>query len=181
VPAQSIVQVPAVALPGRPGPISSSLIREVLIRGDVEWAAAMLGRPYELRGVVEHGDHRGRAIGFPTANLALPEQLQLPADGVYGGWYEGGDGAVHLAAINLGRRPTFYDEGVRLLEAYLLDFDGDLYGDHARVRFAWHLRDELKFDSVEGLIAQMRDDVESVRRLAAAADAGSADAVEGTP
>jgi riboflavin kinase/FMN adenylyltransferase len=179
LPAESIAQVTPVSLPGRREPISSSSVRDALTRGEVELAAAMLGRPYELRGVVEHGDHRGRTIGFPTANLALPGQLQLPADGVYAGWYQRGNGDVHLAAINLGRRPQFYDEGVRLLEAYLLDFDGDLYGDRARVRFGARLREELKFDSVDELVAQMHADVDAVRRLVPSSKARSADAVEG--
>jgi riboflavin kinase/FMN adenylyltransferase len=181
LPAEGPVQVPPICLPGRREPIASSAIRDALIRGEVELAAAMLGRPYELRGVVEHGDHRGRTIGFPTANLALPSVLQLPADGVYGGWYQGQSGDLHLAAINLGRRPTFYDEGVRLLEAYLLDFDGDLYGDRARVRFGARLRDELKFDSVDELVAQMHADVDAVRRLVSRATIRSADAVERAP
>jgi riboflavin kinase/FMN adenylyltransferase len=172
-----VVEVAPVALSGERAPISSSAICDALIRGDVERAGAMLGRAYDVNGVVEHGDHRGRTIGFPTANLALPRQLQLPADGVYGGWYQGGNDRPHLAAINLGRRPTFYDEGVRLLEAYLLDFDGDLYGDQARVSFAIRLRDELKFDSVDELKTQMHADVDAVRRLA---HLGS-DPVEGAP
>ena len=93
-------------------------------------------RLHEVRGVVEHGDHRGRTIGFPTANVAVPGDIALPADGVYAGWYERPSGEAHHAAINLGKRPTFYDHnGLRLLEAHLLDFDGDLYGQHAKVRF----------------------------------------------
>jgi riboflavin kinase/FMN adenylyltransferase len=174
------VQVPPLCLPGRDEPISSAGIRTALHRGEVGLAATMLGRPHEVWGVVEHGDHRGRAIGFPTANLALRDNLQLPSDGVYGGWYEGRRG-LHLAAINLGRRPTFYDRGVRLLEAYLLDFDGDLYGDHARVRFGARLRDELKFDAVDGLVAQMHADVAAVRLLGISPIARSAKAVEGAP
>jgi riboflavin kinase/FMN adenylyltransferase len=179
VPPATVVQVPPVSLPGAHEPISSSAIRGALAIGELDRATAMLGRPYEVWGVVEHGDHRGRTIGFPTANLALPERLQLPADGVYSGWYETQDGAVHLAAINLGRRPTFYDEGTRLLEAYLLDFHGDLYGEHARVRFGVRLRDELKFDSVDELVTQMHADVAAVERLAPAGPStdttGSAD------
>lgn len=164
VAASAVVEVPPVALSDAQAPVSSSSIRDALTGGHVEVAAAMLGRPYEVVGVVEHGDHRGRTIGFPTANLALPQRLQLPADGVYGGWYQARAGELHLAAINLGRRPTFYAEGTRLLEAYLLDFDGDLYGDDARVRFGMRLRDELKFDSVDELVEQMHADVDAVRR-----------------
>ena len=88
-----------------------------------------------MRGTVEHGDRRGRELGFPTANVAVPAQVCLPADGVYGGTFRGADGVVRLAAISLGTRPTFYDEtGMLLLEAHVLDFDGDLYGQPAAVR-----------------------------------------------
>ena len=97
----------------------------------------MLGRLHEVRGLVSHGDHRGRELGFPTANVAVPGDILLPADGIYAGWFERADGAVHPAAISLGRRPTFYEQAhASLLEAHLLDFDGDLYGEHVRVRFA---------------------------------------------
>ena len=104
--------------------------------GRVDEAASLLGRHHEVRGVVRHGDARGRKLGFPTANVAVPAEIQLPADGIYAGWFEDAGGDVHSAAISLGRRPTFYEEAdVSLLEAHLLDFDGDLYGQLARVRF----------------------------------------------
>ena len=94
----------------------------------------MLGRPHEVRGTVVLGDQRGRLLGFPTANVEVPNQVCLPADGVYAGWYERPDGDVHPCAINLGRRPTFYEHADHsLLEAHLLDFDGDLYGERAEV------------------------------------------------
>jgi riboflavin kinase/FMN adenylyltransferase len=154
-----------VTVPERPGPVSSSAIREVLAQGDVTLAAAMLGRQYEARGIVEHGDHRGRTIGFPTANVAVPGDVMLLCDGVYAGWYFRPDGAARPAAINLGRRPTFYDEtGLRLLEAHLLDFDGDLYGEHARVQFVHWLRGEVRFPSVDHLVDQLHRDVESARQ-----------------
>ena len=96
----------------------------------------MLGRPHEVRGKVVIGDQRGRLLGFPTANVEVPNAVCLPADGVYAGWYERPDGEVHPCAINLGRRPTFYEHADHsLLEAHLLDFDGDLYGEQAHVRF----------------------------------------------
>jgi len=154
-----------VGIPGLDGPVSSTAVRHCLAEGDVALAAAMLGRDHEIRGVVEHGDHRGRTIGFPTANVAVPGDIMLPSDGVYAGWYERPNGEVHRAAINLGRRPTFYDEtGLRLLEAHLLDFDDDLYWEHARVRFSARLRGEVKFPSIDALVDQLRSDVASVRQ-----------------
>ena len=128
----------------------------------------MLGRPHAVRGVVEEGDRRGRELGFPTANMAVPVRICLPADGVYAGTVVLPDGSEHRSAISLGRRPTFYDEqGMRLLEPFLLDFDGDLYGQQLEVRFARHLRPQLKFDGVDALIAQMQADVERTRELLA--------------
>lgn len=144
--------------------VSSTRIRQWLAAGDVAGAARLLGRPHEVRGVVDKGDSRGRELGFPTANVAVPAEILLPADGVYAGWYQRPDGSVLPAAINLGRRPTFYDDATEsLLEAYLLDFSGDLYGEGARVRFVDRLRDELRFDSVDALVAQMHADVAAVR------------------
>jgi len=139
---------------------------EAVLAGDVAKAAELLGRPYELQGVVEHGDARGRTIGFPTANLAVDGQRVVPADGVYAGWYVDPDGTEHVAAINIGRRPTFYDEnGIRLVEAHLLDFDGDLYDQLARVRFARRLRQEVRFDGLDALKAQLARDVAATREL----------------
>ena len=126
----------------------------------------MLGRPHEVRGRVEHGDRRGSELGFPTANVGVPERICLPADGVYAGTYVGEDGVERNAAISLGRRPTFYeDSGLLLLEAHLLDFDGDLYGQAAKVRFHRRLRGQERFDAVDELIAQMARDVQAVRDL----------------
>jgi len=145
-------------------PYSSTQARALLARGDVERAAAILGRPHEVRGIVERGDQRGRELGFPTANVAVPERICLPADGVFAGSYLGEDGVEHLAAISLGRRPTFYEEsGMLLLEAHLLDFEGDLYGQRAHVRFGRRLRGQERFESVDELIAQMAIDVEAAR------------------
>ena len=147
--------------------VSSTRIRRALAGGDVAAAAALLGRPHEVRGVVVRGDQRGRDLGFPTANVAVPADVLLPADGIYAGWYERPDAAgrsVHPTAISVGRRPTFYDDAeASLLEAYLLDFDGDLYGEEARVRFVARLRGEVKFDSVDALVAQMARDVDATR------------------
>jgi riboflavin kinase/FMN adenylyltransferase len=148
-------------------PYSSTRVRNLLAAGDVEGAAAMLGRPHEVRGVVEHGDGRGRELGFPTANVSVPERVCLPADGVYAGTFAGGDGVPRTAALSIGRRPTFYaDRGLLLLEAHVLDFDGDLYGQPARVRFARRLRAQERFDGADALVAQMRRDVEAVRAWA---------------
>ncbi|HTK14887.1 MAG TPA: bifunctional riboflavin kinase/FAD synthetase [Acidimicrobiia bacterium] len=146
--------------------VSSDAVRSALARADVVTAASLLGRLFELQGVVEHGDNRGRTIGFPTANVAVAGDLQLPADGVYAGWYERPDGTVHASAINIGRRPTFYAEnGLLLVEAHLLDFDGDLYDEHARVRVETWLRGETRFGSVDDLKAQLTRDVEKTRQL----------------
>jgi riboflavin kinase/FMN adenylyltransferase len=145
-------------------PISSTAIRRALAGGDVEVAAAMLGRLHEVRGPVVEGDKRGRLIGFPTANVFVPKAVCLPADGVYAGWFERRDGVVRPCAINLGRRPTFYEHAdASLLEAHLLDFDGDLYGEEVKVRFAHFLRSERKFDGIEAIAAQLQLDVAHAR------------------
>ncbi len=147
-------------------PVSSTAIRRALAGGNVELASAMLGRQFEARGLVVQGDQRGRLLGFPTANVEVPSQVCLPADGVYAGWFERANGEVYRCAINLGRRPTFYEHAqVSLLEAHLLDFQGDLYGEHAKVRFARFLRSERKFDGIDALVAQLRQDVEHARAM----------------
>ena len=147
-------------------PISSTAIRRAMAGGEVELATAMLGRPFQARGPVVQGDQRGRLLGFPTANVEVPNSVCLPADGVYAGWYLRRDGERHPCAINLGRRPTFYEHADHsLLEAHLLDFDGDLYGEHARVEFTHFLRSERKFDGIDALVAQLKHDVEQARGL----------------
>ena len=146
--------------------VSAKRIRGLVLAGDVVGAQALLGRPVELRGIVEHGDARGRTIGFPTANVAVAGDMATPADGVYAGWYRRPNGDEHVAAINIGRRPTFYDEnGLRLVEAHLLDFDGDLYDERPRVRFAQRLRDEVRFEGLDALVAQLHRDVAATREL----------------
>lgn len=161
-----VIGVGLAAAPG--GPVySSTRIRELLAEGDVEGAAELLGRPHEMRGIVEHGDRRGRDLGFPTANVAVPARACLPADGVYAGTFAGADGVERVAAISLGRRPTFYEEAdLSLLEAHLLDFDGDLYGQRARVRFRAHIRAQQRFDDVDDLVRQMERDVAETRARA---------------
>lgn len=147
-------------------PISSTAIRRALAGGDVTRASKMLGRPHEVRGTVMMGDQRGRLLGFPTANVAVPLLTCVPADGVYAGWYKRPAGDVHTCAINIGRRPTFYEHAdASLLEAHLLDFSGDLYGEQAEVRFAHFLRSERKFDGIEAIVAQLTLDVEHARKL----------------
>ena len=160
--------VDASGSPASDGPnVSSTAIRELLIVGDVSGAATLLGRPHEVRGVVEHGDERGRELGFPTANLAVPEEIQLPADGIYAGWFGHSDGSVTRTAMSLGHRPTFYErpQGAPLLECHLLDFSGDLYDEAVKVRFVERLRGEVKFESVDALVSQMQADVDHTRRL----------------
>ena len=153
-------------LPADGAPVSSTRIRAALAAGDLRSADAMLGRPHEVRGIVGHGDGRARDLGFRTANVAVPESICLPADGIYAGWYLTPDGEPHPTAISLGRRPTFYEfADTSLLEAHLINFDGDLYGQRARVQFVERLRDELKFESVDALIEQMGRDVDRAREL----------------
>lgn len=164
--------VPMSLLPRDDGPdepVSSTAIRRALAGGQVELASAMLGRPFEARGPVVQGDQRGRTIGFPTANVEVPASICLPADGVYAGWYVRADGSRHGCAMNLGRRPTFYERAeVSLLEAHLLDFTGDLYGEAARVQFTDFLRSERKFDGIESLSRQLKYDIDHARSALAA-------------
>ncbi|MCB9395388.1 MAG: bifunctional riboflavin kinase/FAD synthetase [Acidimicrobiaceae bacterium] len=147
-------------------PISSTAIRRAMAGGQVELATALLGRPFQARGSVVQGDQRGRLLGFPTANVEVPNVVCLPADGVYAGWYLRPDGDRHPCAINLGRRPTFYEHADHsLLEAHLIDFSGDLYGEHARVEFTHFLRSERKFDGIDALVGQLKQDIEHARQM----------------
>lgn len=150
--------------------VSSTAIRSAVAAGRVERAAELLGRYHELRGEVQGGDQRGRTIGFPTANVGVPTEMALPADGIYACWYLRPDGSCWPAAVNVGRRPTFYEQADQsLVEAFLIDFSGDLYGERAAVQFVAYQRPELKFDSVDALVAQMTLDVEESRRILAGA------------
>jgi riboflavin kinase / FMN adenylyltransferase len=163
-------EVEPVSLVERPDgvdePVSSTAIRRALAGGEVDVAARLLGHLYEARGRVVTGDKRGRLLGFPTANVEVPNAMCHPADGVYAGWYLRPDGSIHACAINLGRRPTFYEHADHsLLEAHLLDFNDDLYGEPARVRFQAFLRSERKFEGIDALVAQLKHDVESTRRV----------------
>jgi len=152
--------------------ISSTYIRERLAAGDVEGAAAALGRPHRVEGVVVRGHLRGRALGFPTANLETPPHTATPADGVYAGWLasldlDGSETGRWPAAISVGTNPTF-GEGERTVEAYALDRDDlDLYGTHAVIDFAARLRGNERFGTVDALVAQMRVDVDRARFMLA--------------
>jgi len=161
-------QVEPVKLIARPDgveePVSSTSIRRALAGGQVEIATNLLGRAYEVRGVVVNGDKRGRSIGFPTANVEVPNAMCLPADGVYAGKFKCDDGSMHTCAINLGRRPTFFEHADHsLLEAHLLDFAGDLYGQKVSVTFEHFLRSERKFDGLEAIKTQLQLDVAAAR------------------
>jgi riboflavin kinase/FMN adenylyltransferase len=150
-------------------PVSSTKIRRALAGGDVARAAAMLGRPYEVRGQVVLGDQRGRSIGFPTANIPVPKVMAWPADAVYAGWCTRSGGDRHACAINIGRRPTFYEHAEQsLLEAHLIDFDGDLYGEEMAIEFVEFLRSERKFAGIDELAEQLRSDVAEARRILSA-------------
>jgi riboflavin kinase / FMN adenylyltransferase len=150
--------------------ISSTSIRDMLAAGDVAAAAKALGRPHRVEGVVVRGHQRGRALGFPTANLETPPHTAIPADGIYAGWLasldeNGRDAERWPAAISIGTNPTF-GEGERTVEAYALDrTDLDLYGMHAAIDFTARLRGTLRFDSVDALVEQMRRDVDQAREL----------------
>lgn len=119
-----------------------------------------------LEGVVVRGDGRGRELGFPTANVEVPAGTSLPADGIYAGWLERSDGKRHLAAISIGTRPTYYGaHGELLVEAFVLDFEDDLYGERVRVGVGERVRGQVRFEGEDELVAQMALDADSVRRL----------------
>jgi riboflavin kinase / FMN adenylyltransferase len=151
-------------------PVSSSHIRELLATGEVEAASELLSDRPVLRGTVVAGDRRGRELGFPTANLAFDYHAQLPKLGIYLGAVsvpERGVGPGHPALVSVGVRPTFHDDGRVLVEVYLLDWDGDLYGAELSVELISRLRDERRFASVTELVEQMQaDEAEARRRLA---------------
>lgn len=149
-------------------PVSSTKIRRALAGGNVAYAAEMLGRPYEVRGVVQPGDQRGRQIGFPTANIPVPKVMAWPADAVYAGWCTRANGDRHPCAINIGRRPTFYEHAEQsLLETHLIDFSGDLYDEEVSVAFVAFLRSERKFAGLDQLTEQLKIDIDDARTLLA--------------
>ncbi|HST54879.1 MAG TPA: bifunctional riboflavin kinase/FAD synthetase [Solirubrobacteraceae bacterium] len=144
--------------------VSWSHIRGLVLAGEVDRAARLLGAPFQLRGEVAHGDERGRTLGFPTANLIPQEQLVCPGHGVYACLADG-----RPAAVSIGVRPTFATGRGELIEAYVLDFEGDLYGHRLRLDFLRRLRGERRFDSADALIEQMHRDVEQTREITRAA------------
>lgn len=158
---------------------SSTYIRSCVDAGDVAAAAEALGRPHRVEGVVVHGDGRGRLLGFPTANIAPPTHSAIPADGVYAAWFTLlGPGPVsgtvesgerYLAAVSVGTNPTFSGR-TRTVEAFVLDAEADLYGQHVAVDFVDRVRGMEKFDSVEALIEEMGRDAEKVREILTRAD-----------
>jgi riboflavin kinase/FMN adenylyltransferase len=153
-----------------PGAVSSTRIRGLIAEGEVRAAAGLLGRWHRSSGVVGHGDKRGRELGFPTANLEIGRQMQICADGVYAGWYLRPDGTRHQTAVSVGRQPTFYAQrSVSLVEAFLLDFQGDLYDELGTVELVDRLRGQVKFGTVEALVDQMAGDVALTRRTLARA------------
>jgi riboflavin kinase / FMN adenylyltransferase len=154
---------------GATAKVSSTEIRRLIAAGSLREAAALLGHHHQLRGTVVHGDARGRTLGFPTANVAISDGMCLPADGIYACWYRRPDGIRLRAAVNFGRRPMFYEaQPYSLLEAFVLDFKGDLYDEPAQVEFVERLRAEAKFDSLDALISQMNADVARARAILAA-------------
>lgn len=149
--------------------VSSTRIRQAVGDGDLRMARDLLGRPFDIDGLVEHGDHRGKGLGVPTANVTPDESLVRPPRGVYAGRARVGE-VWYSAAINVGVNPTFGGDESKTpikVEAYLLDFDADLYGQSIRIEFWQRLRDELRFDSKEALIEQMHRDIEETRLIIA--------------
>ena len=157
-----IVEVPRVVVGG--DVITAASVRGALEVGDVALCRELLGRPFSYRGTVTLGDQRGQLLGFPTANLAVGDNVVVPCDGVYAAWATLESGDVVAAAVNIGRRPTFYAHGgVRLVEAYLIGVEGDLYGTRLSIAFAARVRAERMFGSIESLRAQLDLDVAAVR------------------
>jgi len=150
--------------------VSSTHIRGLVVAGDLEQANRFLGSPFQLRGIVQHGDERGRTLGFPTANLVPENALVYPSNGVYAcraAVQEDGEWRWWPAATNVGVRPTFVTGRGVLVEAYLLDYDGDLYDRELRLAFLARLRGERRFDTVDTLVEQMHRDVGDTRSIAA--------------
>lgn len=153
-------------------PLSATYVRSCVQAGDLSTAAEVLGRPHRIDGVVERGDQRGRELGYPTANLRAGDWAAVPADGVYAGrvvaldeWGRTVDApALGTAAISVGTNPTF-DTRTRRIEAFILDFDADLYGANIGIEFVSRLRGMVRFDSVDELVTQMAADVEQTRAV----------------
>ncbi len=153
------------ALSDESGVISSTEIRKLIAVGKIEEAAELMSRPYRLQGVVIRGDQRGRTIGFPTANLDYAVDKLIPASGIYACW-----AFIHnekfQAAVNIGTNPTFTpDKKTMSVEAFLLDFDRDIYDENLQLEFVARLREELRFDSVEALVTQIKEDVVNTKTI----------------
>jgi riboflavin kinase/FMN adenylyltransferase len=146
--------------------VSSSHIRGLVAGGALEYAGTLLGTPFVLDGTVSHGDERGRTLGYPTANLVPQEGYATPGHGVYACRAQTEDGRWHAAAVNVGVRPMFESGLGELIEAYLLDFEGDLYDQLLRIEFLKRLRGEKRFVSIDALLEQMGLDVEATRMVA---------------
>jgi len=153
--------VPLVEVEGET--VSSSHIRGLVAAGELGKASRFLGGPFLFEGEVVEGDRRGRELGMPTANIVPDDSLVTPGHGVYAAWAHG-----HPAAVNVGVRPTFDTGRGTLVEAYLLDFSGDLYGEPLRIAFLERMRGEKRFESVDALVAQMRRDADQAREIASA-------------
>jgi riboflavin kinase/FMN adenylyltransferase len=145
--------------------VSSSHIRGLVLAGEVGAAARLLGTPFQMRGPVVEGDRRGRQLGFPTANLVPDDAFVCPGHGVYAGLAVG-----RPATVSIGVRPTFGAGRHELVEAFIMDFDGDIYGQELRIDFLERLRGERRFDSVDALVEQMRRDVERARAITTSAE-----------
>jgi riboflavin kinase/FMN adenylyltransferase len=147
--------------------VSSSHIRGLVLGGAVDYAGRLLGDPFTLGGEVAHGDRRGRELGYPTANIVPDPAYVTPGHGVYAARATTADGETYAAAVSIGVRPTFVTGRGELVEAYLLDFDGDLYGSRLELAFLKRLRGEKRFESVGALVDQMALDVEAARTICA--------------
>jgi riboflavin kinase/FMN adenylyltransferase len=147
--------------------VSSSHIRGLVLGGAVDYAGRLLGDPFTLCGEVVHGDRRGRELGYPTANIVPDPAYVTPGHGVYAARATSADGETYAAAVSIGVRPTFVTGRGELVEAYLLDFDGDLYGSRLQLAFLKRLRGEKRFESVDALVDQMALDVEAARTICA--------------
>lgn len=156
--------------------VRSTRIRNALSQGRVELACSLLGRPFAIEGVIERGEGRGGPIlGFPTANLPIPESQAIPADGIYAAWAQS-NGTRYAAAVSIGRNPTFGADGTRTIEAHLLNFQGDLYGGSVRIEFMGRIRDHEHFNSTTELAQQMqRDATDTSALLGSATSSGSRD------
>lgn len=156
---------PLVEVDGQP--VSSTRIREAIMTGDMETATVLLGRYPTVPGTVVPGSKRGREMGYPTANLAIPPNQALPADGVYAGWAtRHATGEALPSVISVGTRPTFEDDA-RLVEVYIIDFDADLYGERLTAHFVKRLRPQVRFEGMEPLIKQMDQDTAESRKILA--------------